>query len=179
MKRRLSILAMLAAPSCVIAHNEFRLNVAPLSPVPLTRSAQKRVAVVLRPSALKPRYDMTVGMLSYTFTNSRALFEDGLRPALRDKVAQLEFFGGEAEGGFDVYVYPKLEMDISTSLGSTCTVTVTFAVQGADGRLLAQPSHTATRSYALVAAAGDECNSALSEAVAAVVPVALAEIDNT
>ncbi len=150
-----------------------------MAPIPLARSAQKRVAIVFLPASVKPEYEISAGMISYTFLNARGYFEDSMRPALQDKVAQLEFFGGEAPGGFDVYVYPKLEMDIRSSLGSVCSVTVTFAIQTSAGRLLAKVSSTQTRSYALVARAGSECNVALAAAVVGAAVDAFGHLDES
>lgn len=182
MKSKLTIAIFTLLTSCTFEH-QIRFQPIALN-LPVGRSTQKRVAVIMPATAVQPQYELKAYYHAYRFTNARGFFEESIRAALQGKVRQVAFFEGEPQGSFEGYLRPSLQVEVQ--FGPTCSTTIALTLHDASGRLVAEKAISGSVNV-LVSDTGVgsadyrfnmACNSAIDRAMREVAPLVLTHIDD-
>ncbi|HEY3352768.1 MAG TPA: hypothetical protein VGQ83_05940 [Polyangia bacterium] len=165
MKSRIALLAVMTAiaAGAVGCTHVMQIGLA-TSPARVTRSAGKRVAVVFQEPGFKGRYESSTDGFTYVLEHAPGPFIAALQGALRGVVAEVAVFRGRPDRSFDAYIYPMLELQITTSfVVKTCTARYTLVVTDATGREIARRTEVGQHRFTAVVASGGACATALQE----------------
>jgi hypothetical protein len=144
----------------------------------LTRSKEKRVAVVLAEPAMQSTYETATDGHAWVFDGVKQYYEQAFRRALSDSVASVQFFGvTPSSGDFDAYIVPELKIDASGMLSHSCTATYAVTVKDKAGRVVKREEHEAKESFFAMADGERACKAALSSSFMAATYPALRQLD--
>ncbi|MFW6050711.1 MAG: hypothetical protein ACODAU_06025 [Myxococcota bacterium] len=147
-----------------------------VEPVDLPGLADKRVAVVFRQPQFAPRFEGSADGHKFTFVHLDRYFEGWFRKAFGGSFAQLDFFRGQGEGGYDAYLYPSLAMDMGGGMRKSCSARVGMAVMDSGGRTVYDGTTDGEHSFGVIAAADEACKVAFYKAAEGSVSEALGEL---
>ena len=128
----------------------------------LGNAKNKKVAIIF--SADKFARDITIAADGHTFIfqeNDR-FYKQAYSSALMGGVASTDFHTSHPGPGYDVYLYPGLSLEISTSFTTkTCKATYSLEAKDAQGARLALESKSGTYNFVVIANADNACKIAM------------------
>jgi hypothetical protein len=174
-------LATVLVMACSLEHNvRFQPHALRLA---LSKSANKRIAVILPAPEVRPLYELKYGLHTYRFADAPKSMAESLQESLRAYVQRVEVHDQAVPPGFDGYVHAKLDVAFTSGLLISCSVSVTLTLNDARGGVIATRTSTVEQSFPPSSSAADyeatqACNGALRAAAQSVSEVVLNRIDD-
>jgi len=112
-----------------------------VDPANLKASKDKKVAVVSLESDFREEYRSSAQGHKFIFRNAKAFYEQAYFAALRDSVAAVEFFTKDPGPGFDIYLYPRLKLEVRPKgVGCSCWAQYEVVAKEKNGKEIARCS---------------------------------------
>ncbi len=125
-------------------------------PANLKASKNKKVAVVFLESNVRQQYKSSAQGHTFIFEDAKAFLQQAYSTALQGFVASTEFFTNEAGPGFDVYLYPKLNIEVKSKLiGAYCQVNFEMVAKDRNGKEIGR-KHKSKEADIIIIIKGDE-----------------------
>ncbi len=169
------LMLVVVASGCSFTHR-IRLQGADLDPVPLSRSARTRVAIVLAPPEFATTQETSTDGHTFIFEDLNIFYERAFRSALQGRVATLDFVPN-ATPGYDAYVFPSLSLQASGAFVHQCSATYGLRVVDGRGRTLAAQTAQGQHPFGPISAAEAACTVAMLQAYAEVTLPVLGSLD--
>lgn len=97
-------------------------------PVEMEGRPDLRVAVVFREADFPSRYESRAGRARFSFQRMRRYYAELMRAMFPDRFGALDFAVDRRPSGYDVYVHPKLRLQVRGDEEKTCSASVTITV---------------------------------------------------
>lgn len=131
-------------------------------PAQLKKSKTKKVAVVFEEPKFLQQYESSADGHTWQFVQTDIFYRQAYSSALRDSVESVEYFYEKPATGYDVYLYPKLQLDITSSfMTKTCKANYGLVAKDKKGRTIAEKEKSGEHNFSLVANAENACKIAM------------------
>jgi hypothetical protein len=137
-RRPFVAVVLAAAPWLSGCSHSFRLPGADAASLPLAGAQGRRIAVVL--AGVPVQLDVDKGAHSYHVLNFRDVYQRTAFTALTESVDTVRFFADAPGPGYDLVLYPRIQVEAGGSGLGYCAVTHDVVVKDARGAQLAAGS---------------------------------------
>jgi hypothetical protein len=137
-------------------------------PANLKYSKNKKVAVVFLEPDIKRQYISSAQAHTFIFDDVKAFYEQTFSTSLRGYVSSVKFFTAEPGRGYHLYLYPKLKLNITSSLlGFICKAEYELVAKNRRGREISRSSNSYEYKFGIVANAPNAAKICLVKTFAA------------
>jgi hypothetical protein len=131
-------------------------------PANLKASKNKKVAVVFLESNVRQQYKSSAQGHTFIFEDAKAFLQQAYSTALHGSVASTGFFTNEPGTGYDVYLYPKLNIEVKSRLmGAYCRVDFEMGAKDRNGKEIGRKSKTKEAGIIILVKGDETCKDLL------------------
>lgn len=157
--RSIFIAALLSCMGCthVYTLQGFNADAANLS-----SAKQKKVAIIFSTDRFATSVEIAADGHTFIFQENDRFYKQAYSSALLGSVAQTEFHRSHPGPGYDVYLFPSLALEITSSF-TTKTCRATYGLEAVDsaGASLIKKSQNGTHDFVVIANADNACKIAM------------------
>jgi hypothetical protein len=127
-------------------------------PAGLKASKNKKVAVVFLEPNIQDTYRSSAQGHTFVFEGAKLFLQQAYATALQGSVASTEFFDKEPGRDFDVYLYPKLNIEVKAKLiGAYCQVNFEMTAKNRYGKEIGRKSKTNSSDIIILVEGNETC----------------------
>ena len=150
---------VLFSAACTHVH---RIKGYDADPANLKASKTKKVAVVFLESNVRQQYKSSAQGHTFIFEDAKAFLQQAYSTALHGFVASTEFFTKEPGPGFDVYLYPKLNIEVKARLiGAYCRVDFEMSAKDRNEKEIGRKSGSKEADIIIIVKGDETCKDLL------------------
>jgi hypothetical protein len=157
-------LGVLLPSACSMTHT-YHLSGFDAAPTPVPGLDGKRVAVVFVEPGMRKEYKSKADGHTFIFRDTERYYAEGMRGLYGRQLAALDFYNAPTTNRYDLYVFPSLELKVSSSLlTKTCTAKYTVIALDAQSQERFRATREGSHAFQLVDNADEACKIAILEA---------------